>query len=151
MCASAHLCICASLCVCASLLVRVGARVRISRYRTIDISDGIDFARMVKSSVMLKVMYKIDLPRRCVRTICPRCANIRGGPASTSHHAELNGSTIFPCPRGLMHAPQCPLSSDVLRARAQVDHIMDHLAPSIMICTVAGLILLGLVLLVSVS
>ena len=148
-----HLCICASVCVlvCASLPVRVGGCVCVSRYRTIDNLEGIDFALLEKSLVMFKVMGKIDLPCRCVRTICPRCANMRGGPASTSHHAELNGSTIFPCPRGLMHAPQCPLSSDVLRARAQVDHIMDHLAPSIMICTVAGLILLGLVLLVLVS
>ena len=148
-----HLYICASVCapLCASLPVRVEVCVWVSRYRTIDNLEGIDFALMEKSLVMFKVMGKIDLPRRCVRTICPRCANIRGGPASTSHHAELNGSTIFPCPRGLMHAPQCPLSSDVLRARAQVDHIMDHLAPSIMLCTVAGLILLGLVLLVSVS
>ena len=58
---------------------------------------------------------------------------------------------IFPCPRGLKHAPQCPPSSDVLMVHAQVDHIIDKLATSTMICTVVGLILLGLVLLVSVS
>ncbi len=58
---------------------------------------------------------------------------------------------IFPCPRGLKHAPQCPPSSDVLMVHAQVDHIIDKLAPSIIICSVAGLILLTLVLLVSAS
>ncbi len=86
-----------------SLLVRVGARVRISRYRTIDISDGIDFASMVKSSVMLKVMYKIDLPRKYAPAHNrPLLRKIRGGPARLS---ALHGSTIFPCPREPLDAP----------------------------------------------
>ena len=153
-CAFVRVCVCGCVCVCvcACLLVRVGVCVCVSRYRTIDIFQGIDFVLMEKSLVSFKVMYTIDLPLRCAPAHdTPPFRNKRGGPASTSHHAALNGSTIFPCPRGLMHAPQCPLSSDVLMVHAQVDHIMDQLAPSIMICTVAGLILLGHVLLVSVS
>ncbi len=58
---------------------------------------------------------------------------------------------IDPCLCGLMRAPECQLSSDVLTVHAQVDHIVDKLAPLIKICTVAGLILLGLLLFVIVS
>jgi hypothetical protein len=58
---------------------------------------------------------------------------------------------IDPCPCGFMRAPECQLSSDVLMVHAQVDHIVDKLAPLIKICTVAGLILLGLLLFVIVS
>ena len=131
--------------------VRVGVCVCVSRYRTIGIVEGIDFVLMEKSLVTFKVMYKTDLlRRRAPAHNMPPFRNIRGGPASTSHHAALNSSTIFPCPRRLMHAPQCPLSSDVLMVHAQVHHIIDKLAPSIIICTVAGLILLRLVLLVTV-
>ena len=105
--------------VCACLPMRVGACACVSRYRAIDIFEGIDFVLMEKSLVSFKVMYKIDLPLRCAPAHdTPPFRNKRGGPASTSHHAALNGSTIFPCPRGLMHAPQRHLSSDVLRARA---------------------------------
>ena len=155
-----HICLLA--CLCVRVRVRVLVRVLASacwcvrlrfRHRVIDIVEGIDFALMEKSLVMFKVMYKIDLlPCRCAPAHnMPPFRNIRGGPASTSHHAALNGCTIFRCPRSLMHAPQCPLSSDVLMVLAQVDHIIDKLAPSTMICTLAVLILLGLVLLVSVS
>ena len=137
--------------VCACLPTRVGACVCVSRYRAIDILEGIDFAaRMEKGLVTFKVMYRIDLlPCRCAPAHnMPPVRNIRGGTASTFHHAALDGCTIFRCPRSLMHAPQRPLSSDVLMAHAQVDHIIDKLAPS---TTLAGLISLGLVLLVSVS
>ena len=139
--------------VCACLPMRVGACACVSRYRAIDIFEGIVFARMEKSLVTFKVMYKIDLlPCRCAPAHnMPPVRNIRGGTASTFHHAALDGCTIFRCPRSLMHAPQRPLSSDVLMAHAQVDHIIDKLAPSTMICALAGLISLGLVLLVSVS
>ncbi len=139
--------------VCACLPMRVGACVCVSRYMAIDIFEGLDFALMEKSLLMFKVMYKIDLlPCLCAPAHnMPPFRNIRGGPASTSHHGALNGCTIFQCPRSLMHAPECPLSSDVLMVHAQVDHIIGKLAPSTMICTLAGLILLGLVLLVSVS
>ncbi len=136
--------------VCACLPTRVGACVCVSRYRAIDILEGIDFAaRMEKGLVTFKVMYRIDsLPCRCT---CAQYAPGPQGTAPTFHHAALDGCTIFRCPRSLMHAPQRPLSSDVLMAHAQVDHIIDKLAPTTMICALAGLISLGLVLLGSVS
>jgi hypothetical protein len=104
------------LCECVRVRVRVLASGCwcVHRYRVIDIFKGIDCALMEKSLVMLKVMYKTDLPRRCAPAHnMPPFRNIYGGPASTSHHVALNGCTIFRCPRSLMHAPQCPLSSDV--------------------------------------
>jgi hypothetical protein len=158
-----HICLLACLCVRVRVRVRVRVLVRVLasacwcvrlrfRHRVIDIVEGIDFALMEKSYVMFKVMGK--LIRRAdvhLLTICPRSATYAGGSASSSHHAALNGSTILPRPRGLMHAPQCPLSSDVLVVQAQVGRIIDKFAPSIIICTVAGLILLRLLLLVAVS
>ena len=120
-----HICLLACLCVRVRVRVRVRVLVRVLasacwcvrlrfRHRVIDIVEGIDFALMEKSYVMFKVMGK--LIRRAdvhLLTICPRSATYAGGSASSSHHAALNGSTILPRPRGLMHAPQCPLSSDV--------------------------------------
>jgi hypothetical protein len=89
--------------MCTSSAVRVGGCVCSSRYRTIDIFEVIDFALMGQSLVMLKVMYKIDFPRRFAPAHkLPSLRNLRGGPASTSRHIALNGSTIFPCPRRLM-------------------------------------------------
>ncbi len=141
-----HLCECA--CVCASLPVHVGVCVCVSRYRIIDIVEGIDFTLMQKRLLMLKVMSKMELPLN-LRTICPRCATYA---ADLPRPPIMQRSTAQQASRA--HAASCmylnPLSSDVLRVHAQVNHIIDHLAP-IMICTVAALILLGLVLFVPVS
>ena len=96
------------LCECVRVRVRVLAsgcwcvHLRF-RYRVIDIFKGIDCALMEKSLVMLKVTYKIDFPRRFAPAHkLPALRNLRGGPASTSRHIALNGSTIFPCLRRLM-------------------------------------------------
>ena len=111
--------------------------VCVFRGRSIDFCE-IDFPLLTKSVAMLKVTNKIDVRAdEHLRTICPHRATYA---ADLPRPPFLQRST----------AP-CPLSFDVLTVHAQVDHIMDQLAPSIMICTVAGSILLGLVLLVSVS
>ena len=62
---------------------------------------------------------------------------------------ELIGPPILPCPRGRMHAPPCSPSSNESRVHVQVDRIMmDYLT---VVCTLAGLILLGFPILVLVS
>ncbi len=89
------------------------------------------------------------LPRRSrLISPCPRCDGMmRCGHASASMSWTARRSSL--APRGLMHALPCLPSSNDSRVRAQVDHIrMDHLA---MVCTLAGLILLGFPILVLVS
>jgi hypothetical protein len=48
VCASVHLCECVCVCVYASFLVRFGDCVCVSRYRTIDIFEGIETSRRRK-------------------------------------------------------------------------------------------------------